>query len=417
MRSIYLILIAFASLVVACSSQQGGGASPSPSPSWSGTPLVFALGGDFISAQPQNCGQKSEDFRYYDAFHHTAMPWLEGYSSYPPQGPVPDPYIRYYTKLGSPVPGVPGVPTPYAIEIIPGPVPSGTLVQIAEPVVPVIDFPLWYGLHDKSQVTIIPSDPVPLPQGQLGIASTLEWDDKYRAQQDNNALQYTEAFKQAVSTIPQGQLPTPIVTNAADAAKDAAFQNSGQTEVSAIALNGGGDDGVYKDYCMHFGGLLGGLAGLLGGLNPAKLVDPGGILGSGVSISNSNCSGLFSGHTIPVQSADPHPRIVLCMWLQARPYDAIWSIIRQTPLPPARNQTVQGNLQAQSAPSDLLNSAQYEPYERDTYVLPRVAPWALSPYLAKEIQKGDPDDEIKISRPLPNNMAPIVEHLPNPDQQ
>ena len=105
------------------------------------------------------------------------------------------------------------------------------------------------------------------------------------------------------------------------------------------------------------------------------------------------------------------------MWLQARPYDAIWSIIRQTPLPPARNQTVQGNLQAQSAPSDLLNSAQYEPYERDTYVLPRVAPWALSPYLAKEIQKGDPDDEIKISRPLPNNMAPIVEHLPNPDQQ
>jgi len=353
LRSALLIVGALAAFA-ACSSQQqaaGNGAGPNGSPSASGTITAY----DTTNSQPQNCVQKTEDFRYFDTLTNQPMAWLQSYTPYPLTN-----RIRFYTAIptSSPIAGAgTGPPTPIDVEVPPGaPVPKGTNVYQAAPAVPVIDWVLVYGLEDNATVIVI-------PRGT--IADAYETDIQYRATQQNDA-------EMMANSLHNGGNPTPIPTDSAAAALDAQFQTVGLPAVGAISRGANPDDAMYK------------------GLN-----EPDGT---------------------PVQSADPHPRIATCNWLQNRAYDLVATIIRKRKLSASVYSTIASGLQAQNAPTSMVTAAQWVAYEKDTYLIKNVQPQLWLPWQAQATQQGDQTAALfnAVAYPFPAPLATV--QLPTPDQ-
>jgi hypothetical protein len=391
MRAAYLTLATVVAIGACSSNGPNSGASPSPSPNASMEQF------DTTNASPQNCIRKTDDFRYYNGVTNQTMPWLQSYTPYP--GPLNgiSPYILYYSGLpsGPPVVGAPGPPTPVAIEIPPGasPIPSGTPFYQAEPLVPVVDWVFQYGLHDRATVLVIPSG---------SLSNALQQDIKYRALQDNNATTYGAASQDAQTKIQlledQGEslaqanaavtTPSPIPTNSAEAYVDTVFQMQGVPAVNAIARGASPDDSPYKDYNYHsFFGTWGTMSKFPGGT--------------------------------PVQSADPHPRIATCNWLEYRPYDLIVTILRQKPVASSNYSTLKSNLQSQQVQPSVIADVQYEPYEKDIYVVkynatPRML-WL--PPVAQAVQLGNPDDVLAGAGGPGLPAQPLATiYIPTPDE-
>jgi hypothetical protein len=395
MRAAYLTLATVVAIGACSSNGPDSGASPSPSPNASMAQF------DTTNASPQNCIRKTDDFRYYDKLNQRVMPWIQSYTPYPgPLGAV-NPIIFWYPGLpsGPPVVGAQGPPTPVAIEIPPGasPIPSGTPFYEAEPLVPVIDWVFQYGLHDRATIMIIPSG---------SLSNALQQDIQYRAQQDDNAYTYGAASQDAQTKITlledQGEsaaqanaavtTPSPIPTNSAAAYTDTVFQMQGVPAVNALARGASPDDSPYKDYNYHsfFFNTWGGMSKFPGGT--------------------------------PVQSADPHPRVVTCNWLQDIPYDMIVTVVRQKASSPSSYAKLSSNLNSlQVRPSDVSN-VQYEPYEKDIYVVHANAaagwPQLWFPPLAQAVQLGNPGDVLQYANGAPGLPAnPIAKiYIPTPDE-
>jgi hypothetical protein len=397
MRAAYLTLATVVAIGACSSNGQDSGASPSPSPNASMAQF------DTTNASPQNCIRKTDDFRYYDLLNKRVMPWIQSYTPYP-AGPLgaTNPLILWYAGLpsGPPVVGAQGPPTPVAIEIPPGasPLPSGTPFYEAEPLVPVIDWVFQYGLHDRATIMIIPSG---------SLSNALQQDIKYRANQDNNATAYGAAAQDAQNKVAileaQGQspaqanaavtTPSPIPTNSAAAYTDTVFQMQGVPAVNALARGASPDDSPYKDYNYHsfFFNTWGGMSKFPGGT--------------------------------PVQSADPHPRIATCSWLQNIPYDMIVTIVRQKAVAPSSYATLSSNLQSQKVGSGDISNVQYEPYRKDIYVVKAngttgMTPQLWFPPLAQAVQLGNPDDVLGRASGFPGLPSqPIASiNIPTPDE-
>jgi hypothetical protein len=128
-------------------------------------------------------------------------------------------------------------------------------------------------------------------------------------------------------------------SDAAGAAFDQQFQALGMPALNAVSRGANPDDRFYKGYTT-----------------------PGGT---------------------PVQSADPHPRIAACDWLQYRPYDLILTIIKKRQLPPAQYNALATQFAQQEAPSNLIQTAGWVAYERDVYVASGVMPQEWLPTYAQ----------------------------------
>jgi hypothetical protein len=237
----------------------------------------------------------------------------------------PMPFVENFTPyplLGAPIHYVLATPTPPPVGQTPVAVelpfgqnpPKGVQAFAANPIVPVIAWTVSYGLHDNATVLIVPT-------GQ--ISNDYQKDLVYRGTLEQEAEAYTYSTQ-------AGGNPTPMPSNAAGAAFDQQFQALGMPALNAVSRGANPDDRFYKGYTM------------LGGT--------------------------------PVQSADPHPRIAACDWLQYRQYDMILTIIRKRQLPPAQYQALQQQFQQQQAPSNLIQTAGYVAYERDIYVASGVWP-------------------------------------------
>ena len=347
-NSLTLALAAFAVFVACSSSPQGPG--PSPSPSAAGTVNAY----DTTNAQPQNCVQKTEYFRYYNTLTGQPMPWVQSYTPYPLS-----PHIHYYTVVPTGAPSGSGPATPIAVEVSPGAsAPPNTTVYDAVPVVPVVDWgilgTLPYGPKDQGTVTVIPSG---------SLSNELQWDIAYRAQQDAAAATVVNAAQ-------AGTNPTAAPTNAADAARDTQFQADGLPAVTALARGAGPDD-------RYFSG--------------------------GIPI--------YFG--IPFSMNGNHPRIAACNWLQNVKYDLILTIIRKRMLAPAAYASLQANLQQQQAPSNLIDTAGWVAYEKDTYVVSGIQPELWPPSLAQGFADSDVLNNSIAYQPV-KKIATV--QLPTPDQ-
>lgn len=363
MRHAAALALAAAATFVACSSS-GNNAAPTASPSAGATLSYIGT----TNGTPQNCVRRMDDFRYYDALNHTTMPFVQSYTPWPaPLAAATNFNIYYYQTIptSTPIPGA-GPPTPILVEYQPGPLPSGTPVFRAEPIVPAINYAFSFGLHDQATVEVIPAGT---------LATEFEWDVGYRARQDMDAEQYHAALLAK-------QYPTPIATNFADSQRDATFQSIGVPAVTAIALGASPDDSPYKGYY------------LLG------------------TLMNKCCG-------TPVQSANPHPRIATCNWLQWRKYDLIVTIVHRETLPPNDYATLAANLNSQQVPNgpsyppeqNITANEQWVAVKKDTYVVSGVTPQTWFPPMAQQIQLGDPTDVLKFasgSPPFPYN-SPIAE--------
>jgi hypothetical protein len=360
----------------ACSQSQQAG------PGATATPLSTVSGYDTTNADSGgNCVREGENFRYYDMYHRQLMPWLQNYTPYPSI-----PYIKYYMALPT---GQPAGATPIAVEISPGAsAPPSTAAYIAEPVVPVMDWYIpWtlpgqgpyvypgfntlfqynselynipYGLKDHGTVVLLPAVPG-------ALATDFEWDLVYRATQQANASAYANLM---LSSPLPNPTPTPYPSpNPSDAARDKHFQAVGIPAVNALAAGAGPDDRFFSNYNM--------------------------VPGEGGE---------------PVQSADPHPRIVACDWLLNEPYDLIWTLIREKQRPDYA--ALQANLAAQRQPSSLINTAGWYAYEEDIFVARSVTPELWPPPMAQGFQNSD---ILNNAIPIPYQLLATVElSSPNP---
>jgi hypothetical protein len=232
--------------------------------------------------------------------------------------------VHYY--LATPTPP-PAGQTPVAVELPFGAnPPKGTKAYAANPVVPVIAWTVVFGLHDNGTVLIIPS-------GQ--ISNDYQKDLIYRGTLEQEAESFTYSTQ-------QGGNPTPMPSNAAGAAFDQQFQALGMPAMNAVSRGANPDDRFYKGYTT-----------------------PGGT---------------------PVESADPHPRIAACNWLQDRPYDLILTVIKKRQLPPDQYNALATEFAQQQAPSGLIDTAGWVAYERDVYVASGIMPELWLPSYAQTFQ-------------------------------
>jgi hypothetical protein len=352
-----LPLAALCAFVAACQSGSGtNGSGAAASPTPSAAATVADLG--TTNALPQNCVRQTQAFRFTDARTGQPMPYMQNYTPWPS---VFGANVEYQLQVPTPPPAN---QTPIAVEVPPGTKGSKqNPLYLAAPVVPIMILSVVYGLESTSDVLLVPSG----PPGPGNISTEYQQDLKYQAAQETMSQEYTYA-QQA------GKNPTPMPVDSAGAAMDKQFQELGVPALNAISVGAQADDRFFKGYTTNGG---------------------------------------------PTQNADPHPRIITCDWLQDRPYDVFVSILQKRLLPPAQLAALQTQLRAQEAPSPMLTSAGYVPFEKDTYVFPAVKPQLIAPTIATSLGQGTIDNTavILLSKPLPLTSAYLITHvqIPAPD--
>ncbi len=227
--------------------------------------------------------------------------------------------------------------------------PKGPTYQ-AVPMTPVIVGALSYGKRDRATVAILPS-------GRL--SDDYVWYLKYLAKRANAAEQTADAVL-ASSTA------SPIPVNTADEEREKEFTAQGMPAVNALTRGSAPDDRFFKDFTI--------------------------------------------GST-KYNDADPHVRLFTCDYLEFRPYDAIFTLVRKRRLSDEAYKQLQAQLQQQRAPDNLIDDAGYVAFEKSIYVAHGIWPQLWPPDIAKSF-----DDDTVRQRAFPFQFEEIAKvELPTPD--